>query len=82
MDKEQKDRLDQAEAISPIDQNPIDRIGDTVRIRRPPRVFTTVLGQNIWMGDVEPCELELEQKSSTDPYDSATVEGPWGRIKP
>lgn len=71
MDKERKNQPDQPE--------PVGQIGDTIRIRRPPRVFTTVLGQNIWMGDVEPCELELEQKASTDPYDNATVDDPWKR---
>ena len=54
--------------------------GDTVRIRKPPRVFTTVLGQNIWMGDVEPCELELENPASTDPYDSAASDDPWAGV--
>ena len=48
-----------------------NRIGDTVRIQRPPpKVFTTELGKNVWMSGVEHCELELEQESgpSTDPY--------------
>lgn len=76
MDKERKDQSDPAEPA-----NPIAQIGDTVRIRRPPRVFTTVLGQNIWMGDVEPYELELEHKASTDPYDSTAVDDPWTRVK-
>ena len=76
MDKEQKDP---SEPATPA--NPIGQIGDTVRIRRPPRVFTTVLGQNIWMGDVEPYELELEHKVSTDPYDSTAVDDPWARVK-
>ena len=76
MDKERKDQTDAAEPA-----NPIGQIGDTVRIRRPPRVFTTVLGQNIWMGEVEPCELELEQKASSDPYDSTAIDDPWARVK-
>lgn len=55
--------------------DPIGRIGDTVRIHRPPpRVFTNPLGQNVWMGDIEPCELELERPVNTDPYDTAGVE--------
>lgn len=48
-----------------------NRIGDTVRIRRPPpKVFTTELGKNVWMSGVEYCELELEHEpgTSTDPY--------------
>ena len=76
MDKEQKAPLEQPKSVETI-----GRIGDTVRIRRPPRVFTTVLGQNIWMGEVEPCDLELEQKASTDPYDSAAVDDPWTWVK-
>ena len=47
-------------------------IGDTVRIRRPPRVFTNEHGQTIWMSAVEPVELEIELDTDigTDPYDS------------
>lgn len=56
-----------------------DDAGDTVRIRKPPRVYTSVLGQNIWMGDVDPCELELEDTICTNPYDSAPVKDPWSR---
>ncbi len=46
-------------------------IGDTIRIRRPPKVFTDILGRTTWMSDVEPLELELELHAiiSTDPYD-------------
>ena len=33
---------------------------DTIRIRRPSRVYTDDLGHTVWMGAVEPCELELE----------------------
>ena len=51
---------------------PTGRIGDTIRIRRPPpRVFTNPLGRNVWMGEVAPCELELEPPVGTDPYDNA-----------
>ena len=49
-----------------------DKSGDTVRILRPPaRVFTDDTGANIWIGDIEPLELELEQVVNTDPYNSA-----------
>lgn len=52
-----------------------NKAGDTVRILRPPpRVFTDQCGQNIWMGEVEHLELELEQPVNTDPYN--TVEDP------
>ncbi|MDJ0749873.1 MAG: hypothetical protein QNJ11_10340 [Woeseiaceae bacterium] len=46
-------------------------IGDTVRIRRPPKVFTDVVGRTVWMSDVEPCELELRDEPAidTNPYD-------------
>lgn len=49
-----------------------NNIGDTIRIRRPPRVFTNEKGDTIWMSEVEPVELEIEldQVVSTDPYDS------------
>lgn len=48
-------------------------IGDTIRIRRPPRVTTDALGHNVWMSDVEPASLELEAEApaSCDPYDTA-----------
>ena len=47
-------------------------IGDTIRIRRPPRVFTDPLGRNVWMGGVDPLELDLELDASvgTDPYNN------------
>lgn len=51
-----------------------DRSGDTVRLLRPPpRVFTETTGQNVWMGDIEPLVLELENSENTDPYNSAEV---------
>jgi len=57
-------------------------VADTVRIvRPPPRVYTDPLGQNIWMGDVEPLELEIEETASTDPYDNARSEDPWATVK-
>ena len=46
-------------------------IGDTVCIRRPPRVFTDERGQTVWMSAVEPVELELDAVPDTDPYNSA-----------
>ncbi len=51
-------------------------IGDTVRIRRPPKVFTDAVGGTVWMSDVEPGEFELcdEPVINTDPYDRA---GAW-----
>ena len=49
-----------------------DGPGDTVRLLRPPpRVFTDPCGHNVWMGEVEVLELELEPASNTDPYNSA-----------
>ena len=48
-----------------------DDLDDTVRILRPPpRVFTDALGRNVWMGEIEPLELELEQPAVDDPYNS------------
>ncbi|MEO1247377.1 MAG: hypothetical protein AAFX56_16950 [Pseudomonadota bacterium] len=48
-------------------------IGDTVRIRRPPKVVTDELGHNVWMSGLEPVELELEGDGtiSFNPYDTA-----------
>ncbi|MBT8078254.1 MAG: hypothetical protein KJO31_06735 [Gammaproteobacteria bacterium] len=58
-----------------------EKSGDTVRIPRPPaRVFTDPLGRNVWMGDVEPLELELEQPVNTDPYNSADAQRDWSRL--
>lgn len=72
--------------------NPLDReyrndfqnhIGDTVRVLRPPpRVFTSPEGKNVWMGDVEPCELELDDPGPADPYNSnPVVDNPWAGVK-
>jgi hypothetical protein len=49
-----------------------NNIGDTIRIRKPPRVFTNEKGDTIWMSEVEPVELEVEldHVPETDPYDS------------
>ena len=50
------------------------RTGDTVRILRPPpRVFTELNGRNVWMGDVEPLELALDEPVNTDPYNNVEV---------
>ena len=50
----------------------VNNIGDTVRIRRPPRVFTNDRGRTVWMSEIEPVELEIEPDTaiSTNPYDS------------
>ena len=77
MDKERKIQPELVETLGqlaeslrdslhePAEDAKATALGDTVRIRKPPRVFTTVLGQNIWMGDVDPCELELEDGNGT-----------------
>jgi len=68
---EAKDSQDLAEntLMKSINTN---NIGDTIRIRKPPRVFTNEKGDTIWMSEVEPVELEIELDRfvSTDPYDS------------
>jgi len=50
----------------------VNNIGDTIRIRKPPRVYTNEKGDTIWMSEVEPVELEIEldRVKDTDPYDS------------
>jgi hypothetical protein len=50
-----------------------NNIGDTIRIRRPPRVVTNELGRTIWMSEVKPVELELEPDTvvNASPYESA-----------
>ena len=55
-----------------MDRLTTNHIGDTIRIRRPMRVYTDELGRTTWMRDVEPVELELELEPavSTNPYDS------------
>ena len=55
-----------------MDRLNTNHIGDTIRIRRPMRVYTDELGRTRWMRDVEPVELELELEPavSTNPYDS------------
>ena len=50
-----------------------NHIGDTIRIRRPSKVYTDELGNSIWMSEVDPCTLELEQQLSTDPYNNSPV---------
>ena len=62
------------------DERP-DTTDDTVRLERPPpRVLTDALGRNVWLGDVEPLELELEQAEITDPYNTATPATAWQRV--
>ena len=57
-----------------MSENLKEETGDTVRILRPPpRVFTDYAGRNVWMGDVEPLELSLDDPTSTDPYNSVEV---------
>lgn len=55
-----------------MDSKTRNNIGDTIRIRRPMRVFTDEQGRTTWMKSVEPVELELESDAarSTNPYDS------------
>ena len=55
-----------------MERTSANNIGDTVRIRRPPRVYTNARGHTIWMSDVEPVELEIEldRATGTDPYDT------------
>jgi len=51
-------------------QTKADHIGDTIRIRRPPKVFTDYLGRTVWMSGVEPVELEVEPDAPcTNPYE-------------
>ncbi len=59
-----------------------NNIGDTVRVLRPPpKVFTDDLGKNVWMGDVEPVELELVDAAAADPYNSPATDDPWSRAR-
>ena len=55
--------------------NPTENTDDTVRLRRPPpRVYTDVLGQTVWMGDIEALDLELEpERISDDPYNRTPI---------
>ncbi len=50
----------------------VKKIGDKIRIRPPPRVFTNEHGRTIWMSEVKPVELEIEPDTvvSTSPYES------------
>lgn len=53
-----------------------DKCGDTVRLQRPPpRVITDACGRNIWMGEIEPLDLVVEEASNADPYNSADIAG-------
>ncbi len=61
------------------DESP-DNADDAVRLQRPPpRVLTDPLGHNVWMGEVQPLDLELEQVTVTDPYNTAPAETAWQR---
>jgi len=47
-----------------------DHIGDTVRIRRPSKVFTDKFGRTTWMSGIDPVELEVEADApDTNPYE-------------
>lgn len=50
-----------------------NNIDETIRIRRPPRVFTNEHGRTIWMSEVQPVELEIEPDAvvNASPYESA-----------
>jgi hypothetical protein len=52
-----------------------NQLEDTIRIRKPPRVFTDYLGRTVWMSGVDPFELELDIDfvPSTDPYNRADL---------
>jgi len=54
--------------VNNYDEN---HIGDTVSIRRPPRVATDGQGRTVWMGQVTPSELRLEAAGPSSPYESA-----------
>ena len=62
-----------------MDSNLTEDPGDTLRLLRPPpRVFTVTRGQNVWLGGVEPIELDFElelelevEEPTHDPYNSA-----------
>jgi hypothetical protein len=65
-----------------MSENLQEKSGDTIRILRPPpRVYTDTLGRNVWMGEVDPLELVLEEPLNTDPYNSASVTEP-ARYRP
>lgn len=75
-------KSDDDRAMERTTELPDLEVDDTVKIfRPPPRVYTDPLGQNVWMGEVEPLELELEDSVGTDPYDSAHFEDPWSRTR-
>ena len=58
-----------------------DKSGDTVRLLRPPpRVFTDPCGNNVWMGEVDVLDVELETVENTDPYNTATGVDPWSNV--
>ena len=59
-----------------MDSSLTDNTGDTITIRRPPRVLTDELGRTTWMGGVDPIELELEARATFNPYNSAETNHP------
>jgi hypothetical protein len=56
-----------------MDDADSNQIGDTVRIRKAPRVMTDQRGRTVWMGQIEPYVLELESAVSTNPYDNVEL---------
>jgi len=58
-----------------MDKEDKNHIGDTERIRPPPKVATDANGRTKWMAEIESCVLELESAESTNPYDSANTIG-------
>ena len=59
-----------------MNEQSTNKSGDTVRIRRPARVTTDELGRTRWMGDVDPCALDVVNEVATDPYNSTITELP------
>lgn len=49
-----------------MDDADTNHIGDTVRSRRPTRVETDESGRTVWMGEIEPCVLELDFAVATN----------------
>lgn len=59
-----------------MDNAVTNNIGDTISIRRPPRVVTDELGHNSWMGEVDAYEFQLETIENFNPYDSIAKYNP------
>lgn len=52
-----------------MDNTDTTHIGDTINIRRPVRVTTDDVGGTVWIGEVEPCALQL----AASEHDSSNV---------